>query len=434
LIPLVYSVLSFTFYRTMFTPSLIVLLIGLSISIVNSAPVKTGVKLDPAATAEAQQRDDAATRAFTATEIKTSDGRCFFVDPTSGDFRENLTPVQIKPCDGSAGQKWDVITAGKHNNQPGFALIVSSLTNACLNFDPRRAAGNQVILFSCGGRADGGGVVTDSQLFPFENGQTSLPLQPKAGKSAICLTPIDGLLDQTACSGAANQAFTFESDPGDVKCGGGSTAFPSPAAVPTIPAPSKAAPTPAPSPSPLSDKPGPGVKTGVNLDADAISEAQQRDNTATRAFTGATIRTSDGQCLFVDPTSGDFRENLTPVQIKSCDGSAGQKWDIITAGKHNDRPGFALIVSTLTNACLNFDDRRAPGNQVLLFSCGGRADGSGQVQSAQLFPFKGGQTTLPLLPQNANNAVCLAPVDGLLDQTACRGAVSATGNQIFTIS
>jgi len=38
-----------------------------------------------------------------------------------------LNPVQIKPCDDSTGQKWDIITAGKHNNSPGFALIVSSL-------------------------------------------------------------------------------------------------------------------------------------------------------------------------------------------------------------------------------------------------------------------------------------------------------------------
>ena len=37
--------------------------------LVYSAPI-TGVKLDPAATAEAQQRDDAATRAFTAAQIK----------------------------------------------------------------------------------------------------------------------------------------------------------------------------------------------------------------------------------------------------------------------------------------------------------------------------------------------------------------------------
>lgn len=57
-------------------------------------------------------------------------------------------------------------------------------------------------------------------------------------------------------------------------------------------------------------------------------------------------QTSDGQCLFVDPTSGDFRENLTPIQIKPCNESAGQKWDIITAGKHNDKPGFSLIVNS----------------------------------------------------------------------------------------
>ena len=57
-------------------------------------------------------------------------------------------------------------------------------------------------------------------------------------------------------------------------------------------------------------------------------------------------QTFDGQCLFVDPTSGDFRENLTPIQTKPCDASAGQKWDIITAGKHNDKSGFALIVSS----------------------------------------------------------------------------------------
>ncbi len=29
-------------------------------------------------------------------------------------------------------------------------------TQGCFNFDPRRAAGDQVILFSRGGRADGG--------------------------------------------------------------------------------------------------------------------------------------------------------------------------------------------------------------------------------------------------------------------------------------
>jgi len=140
---------------------------------------------------------------------------------------------------------------------------------------------------------------------------------------------------------------------------------------------------------------------------------------------------------------------LTPIQIKPCDGSEGQKWDFITAGKHNNKPGFALIVSSLvilvssfkdfeiylftslqTNACLNFDDRRAPGNQVLLFSCGGRADGSGEVNDSQLFPFKEGQRSLALPPQNAKGAVCFAPVNGLLDRTPCSGAASAKGNQV----
>jgi len=83
------------------------------------------------------------------------------------------------------------------------------------------------------------------------------------------------------------------------------------------------------------------------------------------------IQTSDGQCLSVDPTSGDFRENLTPVQIKPCNGSDGQKWDVITVGKHNDQPGFALIVSsqvansrTLIDAfdhsLIDFVDQRLP--------------------------------------------------------------------------
>ena len=58
-------------------------------------------------------------------------------------------------------------------------------------------------------------------------------------------------------------------------------------------------------------------------------------------------QTNDGQCLFVDPTSGDFRENLTPVQTAKCDGTAAQQWDVITAGKHNNVAGAALIVSTL---------------------------------------------------------------------------------------
>ena len=123
---------------------------------------------------------------------------------------------------------------------------------------------------------------------------------------------------------------------------------------------------------------------------------------------------------------------------------------MITAGAHDNQPGFANIVSTQvgfrslisshiadnsnypqTNACLNFDPRRAPGNQVLLFSCGGRADGGGLVTNSQLFAFSGKSTgPIPLVPQNGNNAVCLAPVKGLLDKTSCSGAASASGAQV----
>ena len=93
----------------------------------------------------------------------------------SGDFRANLNPIEVGPCDGSTGQAWDVITAGVHNNVANSMLLVNTLvgfhhrqprvtldllmhyqTQACMNFDPRRAAGNQAIMFSCGGRADGG--------------------------------------------------------------------------------------------------------------------------------------------------------------------------------------------------------------------------------------------------------------------------------------
>jgi hypothetical protein len=87
----------------------------------------------------------------------------------------------------------------------------------------------------------------------------------------------------------------------------------------------------------------------TSLNQAAFEEAQQRDNTATRAFTGTTIKTSDGKCLFVDELSGDFRANLTPIQVGTCDGSQGQQWDVITAGKHNNVAGQALIVSSLVS-------------------------------------------------------------------------------------
>ncbi|THU82599.1 hypothetical protein K435DRAFT_691206 [Dendrothele bispora CBS 962.96] len=387
-----------------------------------AAPLYRRVTLDPAATAEAQQKDDTATRAFTAAPIKTADGQCLTVDPLSGDFRENLIPIQLAACNGSDSQQWDVITQGKHiNNQPGFALIVSTLTNGCLNFDPRRAAGNQVLLFSCGGRADGDGQVTDSQLFAFDGSLNSAPLVPQNGKNAVCLTAGGQLLDQTSCdptTASGNELFTIGN--GSVTSGSAPGT-----ASGTSPDPTDSAEGPCASPvtltvtaAPESPSTAAPAKGTTVLDAAAVAEAQQRDDTATRAFSDVQVKTSDGQCLSVDANSGDFRENLIPVTVGACDGSDGQKFDVITAGKHNNVPGTALIVSTLTQGCLNFDPRRAAGNQVLLFSCGGRADGGGEVTNSQLFSFAGGDAAIPLVPTNVQNT-CLINNNGNLDVTTC---------------
>ncbi|KAK7940892.1 uncharacterized protein PG986_013279 [Apiospora aurea] len=166
-------------------------------------------ELNQAAFEEAQKRDDTATRAFSNTAIKTSDGKCLFVDKLSGDFRANLTPVQVAECGSTDGQGWDIITQGEHNNVAGNMLVVNTLTQACLNFDPRRPAGSQVNLFSCGGRADGGGLVTNSQLFAFDGAAGPLSLIPDSRKGS-CLVVSGSTVDVAACDdGKTGQKFTF---------------------------------------------------------------------------------------------------------------------------------------------------------------------------------------------------------------------------------
>ncbi|TEB39132.1 hypothetical protein FA13DRAFT_446861 [Coprinellus micaceus] len=58
--------------------------------------------------------DATATRAATGVQIRSlvSPGTCFDVsDFRAGDFRFNLVPLALKPCDSSvAGQKFDLIT------------------------------------------------------------------------------------------------------------------------------------------------------------------------------------------------------------------------------------------------------------------------------------------------------------------------------------
>lgn len=157
---------------------------------------------------------------------------------------------------------------------------------------------------------------------------------------------------------------------------------------------------------------------GNKIDQTATEEAQQRDDTAVRAVSNTKIRASNGQCLSVDPTAGDFRMNLIPVTLTDCNNPT--TWDIITSGKHNDGSGgdAALIVSTATQGCISFDPRRQAGDQVTLFSCGGRADGSGSTNRGQLFPFTG-EKSFELQPVSEGNETCLIVVNGRLQAGPC---------------
>ncbi|CZS96685.1 uncharacterized protein RAG0_05902 [Rhynchosporium agropyri] len=395
--------------------------------------------LNQAAFEEAQQRDDTATRAFSGTQIKTSDGKCLFIDQLSGDFRANLNPIQIAACDGSAGQRWDIITAGKHNDEAGTMMVVNTLTQACTNFDPRRKAGNTVIMFSCGGRADGGGAVTNSQLFSFAGGAGPLALEPK-NAAGTCLAVTGDILDQAPCkAGDAAQSFTFVNASGGAQ---NATVSSKPVAVSTtasaLPISTSVAAPPSTSvgsaappqatatsagniPSVNPTTPVSISRAGGTLKPTAAAESNQRDETATRAFTSVSLKSANGQCLFIDPTAGDFRQNLIPIAVQPCTGSANEKFDIITQGKHIKVTGFALIVSSLTQGCLSFDARRAAGDTAHIFSCGGRADGEGEQTNSQLFRFEGGNT-ITLAPQNGDGTVCLNPKGAKLDQVTCSGA------------
>ena len=102
-----------------------------------------------------------------------------------------------------------------------------------------------------------------------------------------------------------------------------------------------------------------------------------------------------------------------------------------TKGVHNDQPGQSLIVSALTQACFNFDPRRAAGNTVITFSCGGRADGEGQVTNSQLFPFQGGAGPLALAPKNDNGKTCFAVKGDVVDSAPCAAGDASQVRRAF---
>ncbi|KAK6585982.1 hypothetical protein PZA11_001039 [Diplocarpon coronariae] len=404
-----------------------------SVVLLHASPLERRVitSLNQAAFEEAQRKDDTAIRAFLDSEIKTSDGKCLFINELSGDFRANLTPIQVATCDDSAGQKWDVITQGKHNDQSGSILLVNTLTQACANFDPRRATGNTVIMFSCGGRADGSGGVTKSQLFRFAGGAGPLAFEPENAAGTCLAVTANNVLDQAPCEGGnAAQSFTF----------GGTATVASqcgPQAIATATDADSSVSSETVGASAASSlgvisniintnptTPFPVSRAGGILQPSAAAESNQRDDTAIRAFSSVSLKSADGQCLVIDPTAGDFRQNLIPVAVQPCIGSANEKFDLITQGKHNNAVNATLVVSSLTQGCLNFDARRAAGDQALLFSCGGRADGEGGTTNSQLFGFGGGDM-VTLAPQNGDGSVCLVPKGAKLEQTTCSGAADS---------
>ena len=428
----------------MLTKSSLLCLLVATLANGSALPRRAVDKLDPAALAEAQKRDDTAVRAFSNVEIKTTDGQCLFVDPLSGDFRANLTPVQVAQCGSTAGQGWDVITSGVHNDQPGELLIVNTLTQACLNFDVRRKPGDQVNLFSCGGRADGSGKVTSSQLFKHDGMQKSSALQPQCGQG-ICLTVRGNVIDVAACNAndgkqvfsagaaakdpssqhttslAAAAAATTSSESGNeaictpetvtVTSVSVVTMFASAgapqatelsqistslaaavttsaaaadttqsvitAAAATTEETAATSTTTAAASASSTATAGSGDSNNDGGAAAAIAQANAFDSTATRPIQSVNIRASDGRCLSIDPKKGDFRENLIPVQLRECTQDPSQKFDFITAGKHNDgKAKEALISSVLMDGCLTFSGRRNAADRVSIFSCGGRANGS----------------------------------------------------------
>jgi hypothetical protein len=227
--------------------------------------------------------------------------------------------------------------------------------------------------------------VTNSQLFFFNGGAGPLSLSPENQEDS-CMTVSNNVLDIASCqAGDLNQLFTFgdalslspeptaTATPGQTQSADQTTLL----SIPSITSTRKSGTTTAANqrttatatatatrnaggdkgiPNPTEAVPVSGA--GGRLQPTAVAESHQRDSTATRAFSSVSIKSPDGKCLFVDPTAGDFRENLIPVSLVTCGGTPNEKFDIITAGKHNNAQNSALIVSSLVSLPVNLRNIR----------------------------------------------------------------------------
>jgi hypothetical protein len=214
--------------------------------------------------------------------------------------------------------------------------------------------------------------VTDSQLFPFNGGAGPLSLSPENDEN-ICFTVSDEVIDVAPCqAGDLGQLFTFGDslslEPNETAIATATTTAALTTSLQTTSTALDQETTTAPSSQQATatsvtssaaavetanpTEPIPVSGAGGILQPTAAAESNQRDNSATRAFSSVSIQSSDGRCLFVDPTAGDFRENLIPVSLVTCAGTPNEKFDIVTAGTHNNAQNSALIVSSLVSpAC-----------------------------------------------------------------------------------
>ena len=208
--------------------------------------------------------------------------------------------------------------------------------------------------------------MTNSQLFTFTGGAGPLSLEP-LNQAGTCLAVTSAnVLDEASCApGDARQSFTF---------GGATSATVSARATPADDSScsiavetvtrhaTTAAEIPAVTSAVVEADANPTTPVAVSraggvLQPSAAAESNPRDNTATRAFSSVSIKDSAGQCLYIDPTAGDFRQNLIPVQVQDCTGRAGEKFDFITAGIH--------VCANFWND-FNKADRNRTTNQTLL--------------------------------------------------------------------
>lgn len=84
-------------------------------------------KLEPDAALQANKPEPGAKKAFTAVQLKLQ-GKCVFVDPLGGDFRQELIPARLVECDGTNSQKFNLETSGKHiDDTSGKVVLIRSV-------------------------------------------------------------------------------------------------------------------------------------------------------------------------------------------------------------------------------------------------------------------------------------------------------------------